>query len=95
MTLVIKIENVATDKEEAAWWQHGTSNGVPVGRWVEWDGTVCWDDGQIWGVEQDAAALLNAIDGGDRIWDDGRHTEEIEACADQVKSAWADIPKPE
>ncbi len=66
-----------------------TVNGkdVAVGRWVEFGGEPCYED-SIWGIEQDAAELLNAADGGDRYWDDGRHTEEIRSAAEELKAAW-------
>jgi len=91
----MKIENTTSrwEPDSNSWWQWGTVEDRIIGRWVEADGTPCYDD-QVWCIEQDAEAILNARDSGDRCWDDGRHTDEIVDFADEIKQAWGKVANP-
>lgn len=83
----IIITDVKSSKFEGHTWQSTTVEGVHVSRSLNPYGIPCYE-AESWSIEQEAELLLNSRDGGDRVWDDGRHTDEIVAMADQLRAAW-------
>lgn len=93
------------DSEIARYWQTGVitvakrtgpDREIRVGRWINTDGSVCYDDEQLWCIEQDAAEVLNALhDTDEYVWDDGEHTSQIIAMSQWLREAWSSVEIPE